>query len=83
MEVCSNVVFRKKDTPPQAFKKTREDRFTNMRGAFFIDQKNNDIYGKTLIVVDDIWTTGSTIKEIAKTIKKNTPTRVYALTLAR
>lgn len=42
-----------------------------------------DIEGKNILIVDDIVTTGSTIKEMVKEIKKiGTPNNIYAFSLA-
>ena len=39
--------------------------------------------GKNLLLVDDVWTTGSTLVEISGILKKAGADRIYLLTLAR
>ena len=57
-----------------------KDRQTNLIGAFKVTNKNA-IKNKKILLVDDIFTTGATISEIASTLKKAGASEVYALTL--
>ena len=57
-------------------------RKTNIKEAFKV--KNCLLYsGKNLLLVDDVWTTGSTLCEIASVLKRAGADRIYLLTLAR
>jgi len=38
---------------------------------------------KKIVLFDDVWTTGSTLKEATKTLKAEGFAQVYCLTLAR
>lgn len=79
-----SVVRRIKDTTPQVNFKTNKERYLNVSGAFeLFSQKRPNIIGKNFIIVDDVWTTGSTIKEIGRILKRGGAGRVFALTLAR
>ena len=51
-----------------------------MKKAFLIIQ--NDVKLKTIIVVDDIYTTGATLDAVAKTCKEAGVEQVYSLTIA-
>ncbi len=72
-------------------KKTREtekqhacsetQRKTNLLGAFAL-QKNADVCGKTVLLIDDIKTTGATLRECAQTLKENGAASVYCLCCA-
>ncbi|MEH7444574.1 ComF family protein [Bacillus sp. JJ1122] len=42
-----------------------------------------DLRGKTILLVDDIYTTGSTLRHAAKLLKDHGAAKVYSLTLAR
>lgn len=79
---CIDVLERKKDTKPQAQIQKREERFTNIRGSFTL-KKKVDIQGKTIMLVDDVVTTGETVKEAARILKKGGAYRVYVFTLAK
>lgn len=55
------------------------ERQHNLKGAFMIEDSVPD----KVLIVDDVWTTGSTIYEIAYVLKKHGASRISALTLAR
>ncbi len=75
------ILFKNKNTSPQAKIKDREERLKNIRGVFFIKDKEK-INGKTIIIIDDVVTTGGTIKEAMRVLKDNGAEKVYVLTLA-
>ncbi len=60
----------------------RKERMTNVRGAFAASFPER-IEGKNIVILDDVYTTGSTIRECARVLKKAGAARVAALTLAR
>ena len=79
-----DLLVKAKETKNQAELKSKKDRYNNLRGAFEINQKDQIMIRKSrIILVDDVITTGSTIREAAKILKKYLPLKVYALTLAR
>ena len=57
----------------------REERQNNMQLAF---RKRKDMAGKTIAVIDDVLTTGSTISSLAGTMKDAGAKTVVALTVA-
>lgn len=74
---------RIRNTKPQADLK-KEERKTNMKDAFDIDPKfEKEIKNKQIFLVDDVFTTGSTLLEAGKILKKNGAKSVWGLTLAR
>jgi ComF family protein len=72
---------RVKYTQPQTGLK-RDERQRNVKGAFGIGG-SPDMKGKTVILVDDVATTGNTLNECARVLKKAGCDRIYCLTLAR
>jgi len=40
-------------------------------------------YDKNILLIDDVWTTGSTLNEISSILKKSKANKIYLLTLAR
>ena len=72
---------RHKLTEPQV-NLSKEQRLENVRGAFAV-RKNKRIEGQRVILVDDVYTTGSTIKECAGTLMRSGAADVAVLTLAR
>ncbi len=62
----------------------REERLSNLNGAFqLLPGLGPLITGKSIVIVDDIATTLSTLQEAARVCKKAGAIRVYGLVLAR
>ena len=65
----------------------RKDRFKNISSAFTINYKilnhKSYILNQNFILVDDVTTTGSTLLEAAKVLKRNGAAKVICLTVAR
>jgi ComF family protein len=59
-----------------------EERRRNVKGAFEVSGRKN-LNGKTVILVDDVATTGNTMNECASVLKKAGCDMVFGLTLAR
>jgi ComF family protein len=59
-----------------------EERERNVRMAFFVDRQM-DLKGKTVLLVDDVATTGNTMNQCARVLKKAGVERVFCLALAR
>ena len=60
----------------------REERSVNVRGAFAV-RKPERMAGKRILLVDDVYTTGSTLTECARTLLKAEADSVAVLTLAK
>lgn len=75
---------RIKDTAPQA-SLPLGDRLKNMRNAFDIkpNQLPHQIKGKHIVIIDDVMTTGSSLNELAKTLKAAGAKRVDCWVIAR
>ena len=58
----------------------REERRKNIRGAFHVC---GEVRGASVAVLDDVYTTGATLRECARVLKKAGAARVLVLTLAR
>lgn len=80
-----NLLIRTRETKPQYGLK-REERIMNMRDAFQIHSdvfRNSENQKKTALVIDDVLTTGSTLLEATKILKKNGFGKVYGIVLAQ
>lgn len=75
------VLIKYKDTAEQ---KTlnKHDRDKNVKGAFKI-KKGISISGCNIILIDDVTTTGSTMKEAYKILQENSAKSIKLLTLAK
>lgn len=81
-----DLLIRKRFTKPQAKLKQKE-RHVNIRGAFAINYKQSlflvNARNKNYILFDDVWTTGATMKECGRVLKKAGAKKILGLTLAR
>ncbi len=79
----NHILRRAKNVPPQASLK-RAERLKNMKGVFIIDRKKLDkIKDKTILLIDDVMTTGATINEATGILKNSGVSKVYVLTFAK
>ena len=70
MRYCPNILIREKYTTKQSWS-NKESRENKLKGAFNVSGKFQDkITGAKIILVDDVLTTGSTIKEMHRTLIK-------------
>jgi ComF family protein len=72
-------VRRERSAPPQAALPWTE-RAKNVRGAFSCEL---DLKGSTVAIVDDVMTTGASLAEFARTLKRSGATRVENWVVAR
>jgi ComF family protein len=78
------ILFRIKNNPPQAKINNFSDRKENSKNIFQISSPNlNLIKGKWIILIDDVYTSGATMQEAAKILKKNGAKKIIGLVLAR
>ena len=74
------VLWRIVETMPQASLPDRRARHNNVKGVFRVD---GDVRGLSLLLVDDVMTSGATINEAAKVLKAAGANTVSALVFAR
>lgn len=80
--VCPNILVRQKYTRPQMQIKNYQQRQLNLQNAFVL-QDAQQIQNASILLVDDIATTGATLFECARLLKENGARRVSAIVLAR
>ena len=61
---------------------TKFQRAKNIKNAFKIT-KADKIKDKNILVIDDVFTTGSTVNEISEMLKNNNAGKIYILTVSR
>ncbi|MFW0862077.1 MAG: ComF family protein [Candidatus Komeilibacteria bacterium] len=76
-----NVLYRKKNIKHQA-ELNKKQRLKNIKDCFTI-QNIKEIQNKNILLIDDVITTGSTLNEQAKLLKKNNAHKVWALVIAK
>lgn len=79
LSYAPGVLKRQKETCSQVGL-NREERRENVRGAF---RANARARGKTILIMDDVSTTGSTLSAAAEALYQSGAAEVYALTVAR
>ena len=76
------ILYKVKNIKPQSSMKTKQDRINNIKGVYEV--KNNlKIKNKRIIIFDDIFTTGSTVNECAKILKKAGAEKIGVITIAK
>lgn len=75
----TDIVIRCKKTNPLKSLSLTE-RQNNIKNAFKVSE--NAVKLKTIVIIDDIYTTGTTIDEISRVIKARYDCKIYFLTLA-
>lgn len=79
----SDLLIRIKDTGRQVGR-NKEERLKAMEGAFEYSRcKIQDSIPDKVLLVDDVWTTGATMRECVKVLKQAGVRRVWGLILAR
>ncbi|MCX7643030.1 MAG: ComF family protein [Armatimonadetes bacterium] len=79
--VDSKILAQTRQTKPQATLGEKE-RWENVKGAFEVVQPEL-VKGQIVVIVDDVMTTGATLNECAKALKRAGARQVYCLTFAR
>jgi len=74
------VLLRQRATPPQHG--SRAQRRRNVRGAFAV-RRTAQVKDKRILLIDDVLTTGATLRECARMLLNAAAASVDALTLAR
>lgn len=77
----SDVLVKSKETLPQV-KLSAKEREENIKGVF-VCQNENLIKNKRILLVDDVFTTGSTMEECAIVLKKAGAKEVWGVVVAR
>ena len=80
LPVREDLLIRVRNPRPQVETQSRQERRGNVAGNF---QCRADATGLTVLLIDDVATTGSTLSECASAMKSAGAVRVHALTLAR
>jgi ComF family protein len=80
-ELCAGVLLRKRETASQ-IGLTRHQRRANLRGAFVVNDPTR-ILNRDVLLIDDVYTTGTTAAECARVLRRAGAARVWVATVAR
>lgn len=78
--ILKDILLRKNNTVPQS-ELSFEERKKNISGAFEVIKKE-EVENKNIILIDDIFTTGSTVNECSRELYKNGASKVYFFALS-
>ena len=82
-----DLLIRKKEMSSQAQIKNKKERYLNVKGTFSINPNCRDakscVSTKNIILIDDVVTSGSTVKEVARVLKDAGAKKIYVLALAK
>ena len=76
-----NVLKKIKHTNPQTSLKNKKARLNNLRNSFVIEH-SEIISGKMVLILDDVTTTGATLKEVARVCETAHPRRLFLYAIA-
>lgn len=85
LKIGLNLLLRQQGSQPQA-NLLKQDRLVNVRNTFSVNPSFNKHVAerlKTVLLVDDVWTTGATLNECCRVLKKAGVKTVWGMTLAR
>ncbi|NPA94618.1 MAG: ComF family protein [Thermodesulfobacteria bacterium] len=81
-QVKNHLVMRVRNNPPQTGLSAKLRR-QNVKGVFAVSSKKSMENYSRFIIVDDVMTTGSTLEEMARVLKREGAQNVGAITVAR
>ena len=80
LELINNCLVKTKNITEQS-KLNKKQRIENIKNAY--DLKNKEkLENKKILLIDDIYTTGSTVNECSRMLKKGYPEKIGILTIA-
>lgn len=80
--LITRALVRTRYTPPQVKTVSEEERRKNIAGAFAVTNASL-VRGNTIMLIDDVLTTGSTANDAARALKEAGAREVWALVVAK
>lgn len=83
MRMDASLLTRRRYTTPQVEMTDRKKRLNNMEGVFEISVSNNTLRNLNVLLVDDVFTTGATLRSASGALKKAGAKYIWGITMAR
>ena len=80
-DIWTDIIIKKKDNKPQS-ELNKLERIKNVEDIYETN-KPIEVKNKKVLLLDDIYTTGSTVNEIARKLKQNQTQEIGVITLAK
>jgi ComF family protein len=80
-DLCTGALVRRRETGSQ-IGLTRHQRRENLRGAFAVSDPAR-VVNRDILLIDDVYTTGTTASECARVLRRAGAARVWVATVAR
>lgn len=81
LQLNAALLARRRETKSQ-IGLSRHQRRENIRGAFVVT-KPDEMNGREILIVDDVFTTGTTVSECARILRRAGAAKIYVATVAR
>lgn len=81
LPVSTRALVRKRRAPPQARSAGMEERYRNVAGAF--QARPSALGGGSVLLIDDVTTTGATLADCARALREAGASRVWAFAFGR
>lgn len=81
IELENNCLFKVKNITEQS-KLNKEEREKNIQGVYILKNEER-LFNKNVILLDDIYTTGSTVNECCRILKQANPKHIGVVTIAK
>ena len=79
---CNFKILGKNKSTHHQHDLTRRERLNAVKGSYYLKTKSSDIKGKTILLCDDIITTGATLSECSRILLNAGAKKIYCATLA-
>ena len=78
-----NILEKIRETPAQSSLKKRHDRLANLAGCFAVAERSGaEIQGKNIILIDDVITTGATMREARRALRAHGARKILCYAIA-
>jgi ComF family protein len=82
-DIKTDLLIRTSESRPQADIEEKEERLKNLKKNTFKITDKNEVRDRTIILVDDVCTTGATLNECARVLKEAGAKKVIGFVIAR